>query len=268
MEWEQFARGIKLSETLIQKIQEIMISEEKYREIKQMYLQKHEDFFQYELSQENPEMNFLAVYCRMACDTYAEYRKAGIEDDIFWATFGDINLWCENYYREYGKYGLGAYDWIYRHIDMTLFRLGRLQFEQMEMEYEVGKKPCSLEKGRKVINIHIPQGEALSWKECEKSLTMAFERYGTGSPYVCHSWLLYPGLKEVLDEKSRILQFQKHFCIQETDYKEREAEWRIFGKVQRNIETYPERTSLQIHAKQYLLEGKSLGNGWGVLIWS
>ena len=45
---------------------------------------------------------------------------------------------------------------------------------------------------------------------------------------------LYPGLKDILPEKSNIIMFQNQFQIVETDWDEREAEWRIWGKVQRN----------------------------------
>ena len=49
------------------------------------------------------------------------------------------------------------------------------------------------------------------------------------------------------------------------DFNEREAEWRIFGKVLKNISEYPEKTQLQRSAKEYLLSGKCLGNGWSIL---
>ena len=37
------------------------------------------------------------------------------------------------------------------------------------------------------------------------------------------------------------------------------------GKVLKNISDYPEETSLQKRIKQYLLSGKTLGNGWAIL---
>ena len=84
-------------------------------------------------------------------------------------------------------------------------------------------------------------------------------------PYLCHSWLLYPKLKEVLSEKSNILQFQKYFQIVDVDFEEKEAEWRIFGRLEKNPKKYPESTTLQKNAKSYLQSGKKLGNGLGVL---
>ena len=49
------------------------------------------------------------------------------------------------------------------------------------------------------------------------------------------------------------------------DYREREAELRIFGEIGLRVIDYAEETSLQKHAKQFLLSGGSLGNGWGIL---
>jgi len=72
-------------------------------------------------------------------------------------------------------------------------------------------------------------------------------------------------LDEVLSEQSNIREFRKHFKVLRTDYNEREAEWRIYGKVLKNIVDYPEETGLQKRAKEYLLSGKCLGNGWALL---
>ncbi|MBR2045049.1 MAG: hypothetical protein IJ958_02810, partial [Agathobacter sp.] len=123
----------------------------------------------------------------------------------------------------------------------------------------------TIPEGTSVINIHIPQGEPLIWSECEKSIQQAQRIWGDEIPYVCHSWLLYPDLKEILSEKSNIREFSKHFHVLQIDFKEREAEWRIFGKVLKNISEYPEKTNLQKSAKEYLLRGKCLGNGWSKL---
>ena len=71
--------------------------------------------------------------------------------------------------------------------------------------------------------------------------------------------------KENLPEKSNIIMFQNQFQIVETDWDEREAEWRIWGKVQRNLNVYSENTSLQRAAKKYLKSGKVLGSGLGIL---
>jgi len=261
----EFWEKIALSSEVIQKALQLKIEDVEYQRLCNLYRDNHQDFFDEVLKKENSPMWFLYLYSRMACEVYACYQERGISEEIFLATFKDISYWCDNYQREYGRFGLGEYGWFPRHIDMTLFRLGRLQFEEMDMEYSVGDGEERLEKGTPVINIHIPQGEPLVWEECEKSIKMARELWGTDKRYVCHSWLLYPQLKDILSEHSNIREFAGHFKVLRTDFNEREAEWRIFGKVLKNVADYPEKTRLQRDAKKYLLEGNCLGNGWAVL---
>ena len=62
-----------------------------------------------------------------------------------------------------------------------------------------------------MISIHIPEGQPLDPEACRESLDMGRKFWGGEIPYVCHSWLLFPGLKELLDEKSNILRFQQMF---------------------------------------------------------
>ena len=260
-----FWSKINLSKELIQEIEKL---EKNFVEISflcELYEKNHSDFYKKILEKEKSELWFLYLYSFMACKTYDKYQQKGIPEEIFWNTFMDIRFWCENYEREYGRKGLGAHDWFYRHIDMKLFRFGRLQFEEMCMEEDLVGKEVVLKKGTEVLNIHIPQVEGLIWKKCMESFSLAEKFWGRDKIYVCHSWLLYPGLADLLGENSNIRRFAKHFNLLSTDYNEREAEWRIFGKVERLIIDYPEETLLQKRAKAYLLSGKVLGNSWGIL---
>lgn len=265
MEWLDFAGKIGLSEELQQKLRTEKMTETEYEKLSEVYKTSHEAFFDLVLGLREPPVRFLELYCKMACETFEKYKVCGIPEQIFWDTFQDIRFWCENYYEEYGVPGLGEYEWFWRHIDMKILRLGRLQYEQMVTKRHAGSGGGRIEKGTPVINIHIPQGEPLYWQRCEESLVMAYERYGRDLPYVCHSWLLDPALVKVLKEGSNILEFQKHFRILEVDYKERETEWRVFGRVSRIVKDYPENTSLQRRVKEYLQQGKVLGNGVGEL---
>lgn len=266
MDWKEFACGISLSKEAVEQIEEVGMTEAQYEQMRGLYCLDHELFFQEECEKDKAAQRFLAFYSRMACDVYEKYKKEGIEEGIFWDTFQDLRFWSENYYQEHGSYGIGAYDWFWRHMDMTVFRLGRLQFEQMKMGYTVGKGEKTILQGTPVINIHIPQGEPMEWDACQRSFAEAGRRFGWEKPYVCHSWLLYPGLKQFLKPSSNILEFQKHFYILEEDFKEKEAEERLFGKQYQSIEEYPQQTSLQKAVKKYLLEGNQMGNGWGILI--
>lgn len=261
----EFWDGIKLGKNHREAVCGMDFDSEECERLYELYKKDHNKFFQEVLKKEESGLWFLWLYSHMACEVYDKYRKQGVSEEIFWDTFRDIRFWCENAERECGTLGLAVYEWFYRHIDMVLFRLGRLQFEIMEMEHSVISAGAGIKKGTPVINIHIPQGEPLVWAECEKSIERAMKYFGTKKPYVCHSWLLYPRLDEVLSETSNIREFGRHFKVLQVDYKEREAEWRVFGKVLKNVVEYPEETSLQKRVKEYLLSGKVLGNGWGVL---
>ena len=80
-------------------------------------------------------MCFYIIYAAWAPETYDAYEKRGISRDIFRDTFYDLTLWCENCFREYGEYGIDEYDWFFRHMELTIFRFGRLQFENMDSHW-------------------------------------------------------------------------------------------------------------------------------------
>ena len=130
--------------------------------------------------------------------------------------------------------------------------------------------PLHLEKrrlpaGAIVLDTHIPQGEPLDIDKVYGSFRRALSFFhGVYPVFSCHSWLLYPALKEILPVSSRILQFQQLFQIVHTDEADRQAEERIFGKISDDPRLYSESTALQRTAKRHLLEGKRLGSARGV----
>lgn len=148
---------------------------------------------------------------------------------------------------------------------MTIFRLGRLQFEKMESEWEVDFKEIHIQKGEPVISIHIPEDGKLDISACRESMEMAKEMFGEEIPYVCHSWLLGCELLELLEEETNIVQFQKFFEVVDVDYSIREGEERIFGILQENPKLYAQQTNLQRKAKAHLLQNGKLSSGLGVL---
>lgn len=143
-----------------------------------------------------------------------------------------------------------------------IFRLGRLEFEKMESPWEIHAAGWEIRKGHPVISVHIPQGEKLTPQAAAHSLEKGKSFWGDELPYLCHSWLLYPGLKEVLSQTSNILQFQNYFQIVDIDFAEKEAEWRIFGKVEeirKNIQKTPPCKKGQ---NSIFCPGKNLETGW------
>ena len=154
----EFWEKIELPSKVKEKVLKLELEEKDYLDICHIYQECHENYYQFLLEKEESALWFLLIYSRMACEVYDKYSALGISEDVFWATFKDITFWCKNYEQEYGQIGLGAYEWFHRHIDMTLFRLGRLQFEPMVMESTVGDGIETIPEGTSVINIHIPQG--------------------------------------------------------------------------------------------------------------
>lgn len=263
MKTADFYRGISLPAEAVKLLEEIKCADEK--EMKTLFQKDREAFYENILKRENPWLWFLYYYSRMACDTWEEYKKRGISEEIFWDTFSDFTIWCQNCKEETGCYGIRQYEWLFRHIDMTLFCLGRLQFETFRSEWNLTYGERVIKKGEDVIYVHIPQGAPLDKEECEKSFRKAFAMFGKEKAYLCHSWLLGPELSEILGENSNIGKFRNFFHVVLRDYDTREAEERIFKRVQENASMYPEETSLQRAAKQFLMEGAHLGNGVGIL---
>lgn len=241
------------------------ISEEEYTENCTFFDKDRDLFYERVMSRANYRLHFLYYFSRMALNVWEKYAAKGISRKIYVDTFYDLTLWCGNCHRDFGEYGINEYGWFFRHLDMTLFRLGRLQFELLASPWEIRERVPQIQKGDPVISVHIPQGEKLDPAAVHSSLQQAYEFLGTDKPYLCHSWLLYPGLREILNKDSNILKFQEEFQLEAVDYAEREGEQRIFDVLKDDPLEYPENTSLQRNTKKYLLTGKRLGSGLGIL---
>ncbi len=260
MELSRFLKGIRLMPEAAWQLENIKITEEQYEEERDCFYKERKEFYRRICRKKDAHLLFLYYFCRFACETYDSYVEQDIAESVYWDTFYDFTLWSENCYRDYGEYGIAEYDWLYRHIEMRLFRFGRLQFEKTSVEPGWG-----IAEGEEVISIHIPQGEKLEIQACRESIQRGRRFWGTEYRYLCDSWLLEPELRKLLKEGSNILEFQKWFEIVSVDKKCRQAEERIFIKVQENPADYPEETSLQKAAKRYLMDGGKLGCGVGIL---
>lgn len=258
---------ILLPQPAIESVIGYHLTEEQYEKYKKIFSTNKEVFFEQVLDKKDYHILFLYLYLRFACDAYEEYSIRGISDDIYFDTFSDITVWCENCFRDIGEYGIKEYNWLWNHLELRLFRLGRLQFEPIVFDRTLTVNGKVVAKDDLVLNVHIPQGEPLNYEACCNSLKWA-ERFFRGVPpiFVCHSWLLYPGLKEILKPDSNIIQFQNMFTVYETDENDRQAEERIFINLSDKPDTYPENTGLQRNAKAYLISGKKLGVGLGIIV--
>ncbi len=207
----------------------------------------------------------LKLFSRFAVTTYELYEEKGIDKQIFVDTFRDLSIWCKDYYRKNGVYGLEELEWLSTSIDMRLFRLGRLQFEPIILEQKVLLEDEVLLKGTSVLNIHIPEGEPLSPLQCQRSLEMAKKFFLDKYKYaICMSWLLSPLLDDILEDTSNIKQFKQRFYIYNVTYEFPQIEQRVFGCIAKEKEKYPEESSLQRKVKEQILKGVDFGMGHGI----
>lgn len=216
------------------------------------------------LVKENDLMR-LAVCTEYLKFTYEFYKEKGISDDIFKHTVGDIKIWCENNDNK----GLKNYGWIKNHLKGELFRLGRLQFQICRNfnNPTLNYKKLPINFSDNVIYVHIPQGEKLLLDDCWESLKFAvdfFDKYFADFEYryfFCESWLLYQDNIKFMKEDSNIIKFASLFDIAYSVREDSQAIERIFGKRKLIKSAYPENTTLQKQAKQFMLNGSKMGVG-------
>ncbi len=265
MEIKEFWRKIKLAPAAIDALMELEVDEDEYQHLKSLFVKEKTEFYQQILKRKQYRLKFLYCYSRMAIDIYPLYQQRFISEKVFIDTFYDLTLWSNNCFKRFSEYGIEQYHWFASHLELKLFRLGRLEFERIDANDYLIRKDIGIKKGDTLIDIHIPEGEKLTPLSVQESLVSAFDFWDKDYKYICHSWLLYPNLKEILAKDSNILQFQELFDIVKIDYDYKEAEIRLYGRVEEDISNYAEHTSLQKSAKEYLLSGKRLGRAIGIL---
>lgn len=199
----------------------------------------------------------------------AQYEKKGISDFIFYATMYDIKIWADRYFKKSGKIGLENYDWIKHHLDLNLFRIGRLQYQfaKIKFPYYIGIK--GLIKADflcgNCLYLHIPEGEKLNYDACVESLenaTTFFKSHYPNYKYkgiICQSWLLYKNNSFFMDEDSNIIKFQNLFNIVANSRNSTQAKERIFEyDYDKNNPTTLQKTLLNLQDKSNVL-----GEGFG-----
>lgn len=235
---------------------------------------------------QEPMMKLALVYAFLPT-VWDRYKEMDISEDIFFATMNDIKIWINDHKKRTNEDGLYELHWIMHHMNLNIFKLGRLQFQKFfyyfKTPYE--KDGDKTDFGDKIINVHIPRGEKLDRVECEKSFEIAkefFAKYFSEYPnnkFVCHSWLLYSGNKNFMAENSNILQFADLFInIKDNECAGPPYLW-MFGvkmnnktlmKMKKKTGSYgytgclPQKSSLQRNAIEYINNGGTLGEALGI----
>ncbi len=173
------------------------------------------DDYDFEANRENNQKN-LIMYLYFCEELSKKYEEKGIPEEILLASLvPDFSVMVKRCIALTGKLGLIRAGWFNLHMNMKLFRLGRLQFCMHPCYEDIPSK--SLKKGDPVMDVHIPAGGPLSIEECEKSFCMCEEFFGKYFPdfkwnyYTCYSWIFDDVLRRFLDEDANIIRFQKLF---------------------------------------------------------
>jgi len=218
---------------------------------------------------------FALVLCEMyTLHTLEIYREKGYNTEtVYYDSMRDIHIWANVCLEQFGVYGIENYGWVSYQIICNMFRLGRMQFHLIEYgEIDAELHGIKLTKGKRVINFHIPEGDSLTAEKRLDSYRRAYDFFDqTGlAVFVCDSWLLYPGHREFLPEKSNIISFMDDFNI--INSKERPSDtfgdlWRVFGHRKAYVyEELPKNTGLQKAYAERIKNGENLGTGFGVIV--
>lgn len=265
MELERFMRRIGLQGEARAVVSDHPIPPQEYRQWRKLFYTDAGSFLEAWRRREDRLAWALCFFTAAAAEAYERYQALGIPEKVYWETFSDIAIWCEDCRQRHGVYGLSQAEWIGKSVKLELFRLGRLQFEPVALREAVTLGGETFPAGTQALAVHIPAGEPLDIARCEQSFQRAAAFFGRDRRVcICESWLLAPGLWELLAPGSRILQFQSLLEVIGTDERNPQAEERIFGTVEADKSRYPERSTLQRRAKAYLLSGGRIGVGTGV----
>lgn len=237
---------------------------------------------------QTPMMKLALVYAFLPT-VYDRYQKKKISDTVFYDTMTDIKIWIDDHKARTGEDGLFELNWIMHHMNLSIFKIGRLQYQKCIWYFKPTKTRdgVKLNFGDKILNMHIPRGEKLDYDECVKSVDMAQEFFKEFFPdfpnnkYMCFSWLLYPGNKNFMPADSNILKFQSMYeILVEKEEPQPPYLW-LYGVKLKNadlmknkketgsygfIDQLPQKSSLQKSTIEYIKNGGTLGEGIGVII--
>lgn len=219
-------------------------------------------------SQLEPEALVLALFMQYAVEQKEKWDSQGIASSIFFDTMRDLTVWYHECIRQTGKPGLMEWEWLILSLKGRLYRLGRLQYLPRKLNKQLVAGEKTYPPGTMMLDVHIPADGKLDYSAVIDSLERArsFFRNGGYAFFYCRSWLLSPGLKQILPKESNILRFQEQFQVYDEDFSFRQAEERVFGAILEDRSQYPEMTSLQQALKKLLLAGGEIGMGCGMIL--
>ncbi len=197
------------------------------------------------------------------------YAERGYPDEIFRDSVRDLAIWTKVCMRDDKIVGNSHFGWCSHQLRCNMFRIGRMQFHLIKYageEYSVGN--YSVKPGDTVVNMHIPEGDSLTWEKRIDSYRRAYKFFeGKYNTFTCSSYLFYKGHYDILPKNSNILAFMGDFHLYNfTEELDEHNLWRIFDKRESyDPKTLPRDTGLRrAYAEHIEKNGPLFGGASGV----
>lgn len=211
----------------------------------------------------------LTIYLYAASQSWLKiYQPLKIPRTVYLATMNAFTRFIHEHFQVTGRYHFDRGFWIWRYTSGLIFRIGELEYERTY--FPKGHKELKLER-KQCLSLHIPSDADLSRNKIRDSYESAirfFELYFPDYHYqvmYTDTWLLSPNLTKWLKQDSKIRLFAADYRLLSVDEQDDSGVPWIFGRVDANVQDYPEKTSLQRQAKQQLLAGAHIGSALGIL---
>ncbi|OTO52560.1 acyltransferase domain-containing protein [Enterococcus faecium] len=211
----------------------------------------------------------LTIYLYAASQSWLKiYQPLKIPRTVYLATMNAFTRFIHEHFQVTGRYRFDRGFWIWRYTSGLIFRIGELEYERTY--FPKGHKELKLE-GKQCLSLHIPSDADLSRnkiRDSYESTIRFFELYFSDYHYqvmYTDTWLLSPNLTKWLKQDSKIRLFAADYRLLSVDEQDDSGVPWIFGRVDAQVQDYPEKTSLQRQAKQQLLAGAHIGSALGIL---
>lgn len=225
-----------------------------------------------EIVRKHPYTTELLAFMCMSQHLRTLYMEHGIDLQIYHDSVLDLRWKIEECKVVKGICGSFVAHWFHGFFSLERFALGRLQFEIIKSPCDYDKNGVKLEKGvTDVINVHIPRtGMPMDKESCDKAYEQARAFYkdivGEKAAFVCDSWLLYPGNKEILPQHTNTYRFMSEYDIITSADNYGEELWRLFDTDEKNPDRLPTNGTLRRCYVAHLKNGGRVGWGFGVKI--
>ncbi len=256
-----------------------------FESMKKDYLVKNKNFDKFKektnaLSEETGVHCFtLNLVLLLACaeTLLRRYKKAGIDEEIFWDSMIDLKvkmIECDENYNIWGTFVEG---WFMGFFEMRRFKVGRFEYDLSDFgcsEFTINGE--TIKEDEFCLGMHIPSHcGSLSMDVRLDSYKKAYkffrDKFGSKKYMyiVCGSWLLYPDNDKILPANSNTVDFLYDFePLNVTTKYDFDDQWRVFGVQYDNkpVSELPRNTSMQRAFAEWMEKGGKTGSAYSVLV--